>query len=136
MRLARRLVEAGVRYVTVTVGGWDHHERIADAMRRQLPPVDQAFSALIEDLDSSGRLDETLVLLSTEFGRSPKVNKTGGRDHWPGVFSIVLAGGGVRRGYVHGASDATADRKSTRLNSSHVVISYAVFCLKKNNNCT
>ena len=86
----------------------DHHDRIADAMRRQLPPVDQAFSALIEDLDSSGRLDETLVLLSTEFGRSPKVNKTGGRDHWPGVFSVVLAGGGVRRGYVHGASDATA----------------------------
>ena len=108
MLLARRLVEAGVRYVTVTVGGWDHHDRIADAMRRQLPPVDQAFSALIEDLDSSGRLDETLVLLSTEFGRSPKVNKTGGRDHWPGVFSVVLAGGGVRRGYVHGASDATA----------------------------
>jgi hypothetical protein len=106
--LARRLVESGVRYVTVTIGGWDHHERIADGMRNQLPPVDQAYSALIEDLDSRGLLDETLVLLSTEFGRSPKVNKTGGRDHWPGVFSVVLAGGGVKRGYVHGASDSTA----------------------------
>jgi len=106
--LARRLVEAGVRYVTVTVGGWDHHERISRSMGRQLPPLDKAYSALIEDLDASGRLDETLVVLSTEFGRSPKVNKTGGRDHWPGVFSVVLAGGGVKRGYVHGASDSTA----------------------------
>ena len=106
--LARRLVEAGVRYVTVTVGGWDHHERLARRVGEQVPPLDQAFSALIEDLDSRGRLDETLVLLTSEFGRTPKINKTAGRDHWPGVFSVVLAGGGVKRGYVHGASDATA----------------------------
>lgn len=106
--LARRLVEAGVRYVTVTVGGWDHHERLHDRMREQLQPLDQAYSALIEDLDTRGLLDGTLVLLTTEFGRTPKLNDKGGRDHWPGVFSVALAGGGVRRGYVHGASDATA----------------------------
>lgn len=106
--MARRLVEAGVRYVTVGVGGWDHHERIARAVRDQLRPLDQAFAMLIRDLDERGLLERTLVLLTTEFGRTPKVNPKGGRDHWPGVFSIVLAGGGVKRGYVHGASDSTA----------------------------
>lgn len=106
--LARRLIQAGVRYVTVTVGGWDHHERINDRIREQLDPLDQAYSALIEDLDGLEMLDDTLVLLTTEFGRTPKINDNGGRDHWPGVFSIALAGGGIRRGYVHGSSDSTA----------------------------
>jgi len=106
--MARRLVEAGVRYVTVNVGGWDHHEQIARRVGDQLKPLDQAFARLIKDLESRGLLERTLVLLTTEFGRTPKVNPRGGRDHWPGVFSIVMAGGGVKRGYVHGASDSTA----------------------------
>jgi len=106
--LARRLVESGVRWVTVTVGGWDHHQNISQRMREQLPPLDQAFAALILDLEERGLLDETLVLLASEFGRTPKLNPEGGRDHWPGVYSIVLAGGGVKRGLAHGRSDATA----------------------------
>lgn len=106
--LARRLVEAGVRNVTVTYGGWDMHRDIQDGLDRQIPPLDQAFAALIRDLDRRGLLDSTLVLLSSEFGRTPRLNQDGGRDHWPGVFSVVMAGGGVKRGYVHGSSDATA----------------------------
>jgi uncharacterized protein (DUF1501 family) len=106
--MCRRLIEAGVRYVTVTVGGWDHHEQIARRIPDQLRPLDQAFAQLIVDLDQRGLLERTLVLLTTEFGRTPRVNPNGGRDHWPGVFSIVMAGGGVKRGYVHGSSDPTA----------------------------
>ncbi len=106
--LARRLVEAGVRYVTVTVGSFDHHVNLARSMRAEAPPVDVAFANLIEDLDARGRLDETLVLLTSDFGRSPKVNDTDGRDHWPRVFTTVLAGGGVKRGHAHGTSDARA----------------------------
>jgi len=106
--LARRLVAAGVRFVTVGAGGFDHHENIERALARGLPPVDKALAALIEDLRSLGLLDETLVLVTTEFGRTPKVNPEGGRDHWPGAFSVVLAGGGVRRGLVYGRTDATA----------------------------
>lgn len=107
MLLARRLVEGGVRFVTLTYGGWDHHDGIKQAINRQLPAFDQAFSALITDLDQRGLLDETLVLVTSEFGRTPKINGTAGRDHWPGVFSIVMAGGGIRRGYIHGSSDST-----------------------------
>lgn len=107
MLLARRLIEGGVRFVTLTYGGWDHHDGIKTAINRQLPAFDQAFSALITDLDQRGLLDETLVLVTSEFGRTPKINGTAGRDHWPGVFSIVMAGGGVKRGYVHGSSDST-----------------------------
>ena len=106
--MARRLVEHGVRYVTVSLGGWDMHQGIARGMARQFPPVDRAFAALIADLDERGLLDSTLVLLTTEFGRTPRVNPTAGRDHWPRVFSVVMAGGGVKRGHVHGRSDATA----------------------------
>jgi len=108
MLLARRLVEAGVRMVSLTYGGWDHHDNIASGIGDQLPKFDQAFAALIEDLDQRGLLDSTLVVVSSEFGRTPKINATAGRDHWPKVFSVAMAGGGVRRGVVHGASDATA----------------------------
>lgn len=106
--LARRLVAAGARFVTVGAGGWDNHENIERAVSRSLPPVDQALSALIEDLSATGLLDEVLVLVTTEFGRTPKLNPEGGRDHWPGAFSIVMAGGGVQRGLVYGRTDATA----------------------------
>lgn len=107
MLLARRLVEAGVRFVSMTYGSWDHHDNIKRANGTQLPNFDKAYAALIADLDERGMLDDTLVIVNTEFGRTPKINATAGRDHWPKVFSIALAGGGVKRGYVHGASDAT-----------------------------
>ena len=106
--LARRLAESGVRLVSVSIGGWDHHAGIHTGIERGLPSVDQAVAALINDLDERGRLDRTLVLLLTEFGRSPKINKDGGRDHWPKVFSIAMAGGGIRRGHIFGRSNATA----------------------------
>lgn len=108
MLLARRLVEAGVRFVTLTYAGWDHHDNIAGNMQGQLPVFDQAFAALIRDLDRRKLLDSTMVCVTTEFGRTPKINGTGGRDHWPKVFSIVMAGGGIARGRVYGSSDATA----------------------------
>jgi Protein of unknown function (DUF1501) len=107
MLLARRLVEAGVRFVSLTYGSWDHHDNIQKGNSNQMPNFDQAFAALIRDLDQRGMLDSTLVMVTTEFGRTPKINATAGRDHWPKVFSIALAGGGIRRGYVHGSSDAT-----------------------------
>jgi Protein of unknown function (DUF1501) len=106
--MARRLVESGVRFVTVTYGGWDMHGQIAASMRRDMPPLDQALAALIEDLESRGLLSKTLVMVSSEFGRTPKINNDAGRDHWPKVFSVMLAGGGVKGGMVYGASDATA----------------------------
>ena len=108
MLLARRLVEAGARFVTLTYGGWDMHGNIQGAINGQVPPLDQAFAALINDLDSRGLLDSTLVCIASEFGRTPKINGSAGRDHWPKVFSVVMAGGGIQRGTVYGSSNATA----------------------------
>lgn len=108
MLLARRLVEGGVRFVTLTYGGWDMHSNIQSGIDRQVPEFDKAFASLIRDLDQRGLLKETLVCVASEFGRTPKINGTAGRDHWPKVFSVVLAGGGVKGGYVYGSSDATA----------------------------
>ena len=107
MLMARRLVESGVRFVSLTYGGWDMHSGIAKSMDRTLPSFDQAYAALIRDLDRRGMLDQTLVMVSSEFGRTPKINKDAGRDHWPRVFSVAFAGGGFKRGYIHGSSDAT-----------------------------
>jgi uncharacterized protein (DUF1501 family) len=105
--LARRLVEAGVRLVTVDCRWWDTHVQGMETMREGfLPRWDQAFSALIEDLDERGLLETTMVLAWGEFGRTPKVNAQNGRDHWPGVFSAALAGGGIRGGRVVGESDS------------------------------
>jgi hypothetical protein len=106
--MARRLVEAGARFVTVTYGGWDMHNQIAAGMRRDMPPLDQALATLLEDLESRGLLSKTLVLVSSEFGRTPKINNEAGRDHWPKVFSVMMAGGGTKGGLIYGASDATA----------------------------
>jgi uncharacterized protein (DUF1501 family) len=108
MLMARRLVESGVRFVTLTYGGWDMHNAIRQNITKQLPPFDQAFAALVRDLDQRGMLDKTLVMVSSEFGRTPKINGTAGRDHWPKVFSVALAGGGIKRGFVYGKSDPTA----------------------------
>jgi len=105
--LARRLVGAGARYVVVNTGGFDHHDQIGNGLPPRLQELDQAFSALIADLDAQGLLARTLVLVTTEFGRTPKVNATAGRDHWPRVFTVVLAGGGTKRGHVHGSSNAS-----------------------------
>lgn len=114
--LARRLVEAGVSLVQVNwtrweyddnvAPAWDTHAKNAERLKTALmPPMDQAYSALLEDLDERGMLDETLVVWMGEFGRSPKHNAAGGRDHWGHVFSAALAGGGVQGGAVHGRSD-------------------------------
>ena len=108
MLLARRLVESGVRFVTLTYGGWDMHDNIAGSMKAQAPALDQGFATLIRDLDRRGLLDSTLVCIGSEFGRTPKINGTAGRDHWPKVFSVVMAGGGIKRGVVYGSSNATA----------------------------
>ncbi len=105
--MARRLVEVGVSFVTVYFGGWDHHTKIFDAYRGdQVKRLDQGVAALIADLDERGMLDKTLVLVLGEFGRTPKVNKDAGRDHWPGAMSVLMAGAGVPRGHVVGATDA------------------------------
>ena len=104
--LARRLVESGVRMVSVNYGSWDHHSNIKGSFDRQAPDFDKAFARLITDLSDRGMLKKTLVMVSSEFGRTPKVNGTNGRDHWPRVFSVAMAGGGMKEGYIHGASDA------------------------------
>jgi uncharacterized protein (DUF1501 family) len=106
--LARRLVAAGVRFVSLTYGGWDAHFQLRANILEQLPAFDQAYAALIRDLERTGLLDSTLVMVSSEFGRTPKINANAGRDHWPKVFSVVLAGGGVKKGLIYGSSDATA----------------------------
>lgn len=106
MLLARRLVEAGVRLVTVDLRWWDTHVKGYETMRDGfLPRWDRAYSALIEDLDQRGLLETTMVIAWGEFGRTPRVNATGGRDHYPNVFSAALTGGGIRGGVVVGASD-------------------------------
>jgi Protein of unknown function (DUF1501) len=105
--IARRLIEAGVRFVTVGLGGWDTHAGNFRNLRGfLLPQLDQALAALIADLDERGLLDNTLVYCAGEFGRTPLVNSAGGRDHWARSMAVLLAGGGLRKGYVHGATDA------------------------------
>ncbi len=106
--MARRLATAGVRLISLTYGSWDMHNGVTTNMKRQMPALDQALAALIRDLDRTGLLDETLIMVSSEFGRTPKINRTAGRDHWPKVFSVFLAGGGIKGGSIYGASNATA----------------------------
>lgn len=106
--MARRLVEAGVRMVTLTYGGWDMHSNITRSMKGQMPALDQGLAMLINDLDQRGLLDSTMIMVSSEFGRTPKINATAGRDHWPKVFSVMMAGGGIKGGTIYGASNAIA----------------------------
>ncbi len=104
--LARRLVEAGVRFISVRGSGWDHHQEVFNSLSRDnLPEFDRAFSALVEDLHQLSLLESTLVIVATEFGRTPEINVNAGRDHWPIAFSVVLAGGGVEGGRVIGQTD-------------------------------
>jgi hypothetical protein len=110
MLLARRLVEAGVTFVTVDAGGWDTHANNFEALKtRKLPEFDQAWSALLQDLSSRGMMQNTLVLVWGEFGRTPRINTNTGRDHWPGAMSVVFAGGGLRMGQAIGETDPKAE---------------------------
>jgi hypothetical protein len=105
--LATRLVEAGVRFVTVTFGGWDtHFDNWKQLQTRQLPPLDEGLSALVNGLHAKGLLDSTAILMTGEFGRTPKINpQRNGRDHYPRAMTMVMAGGGIRGGQVIGATD-------------------------------
>ncbi len=117
--LARRLVERGVPFVTVNHKGWDTHNQLATRLKDGfagaktpiglIPSLDRALSGLITDLEQRGMLDETLVVVMGEFGRTPKLNTSGGRDHWPRVFSVLMAGGGIRGGQVVGQSDSVGE---------------------------
>ena len=104
--LARRLVENGVRFVEVSYGSWDMHRDCFQSLPEPTAALDQSLTALLADLESKSLLDETLVVVATEFGRSPKVNENTGRDHHPGAFTCLLAGGGIRGGQVFGSSDS------------------------------
>lgn len=112
--LARRLVEAGVRFVTVNYGGWDHHAKIFEGLDKKLPQFDQGFSAFIHDMDERGLLKDTLVLCMGEFGRTPKINKDAGRDHWGHAGSLIFAGAGVQPGKIIGATDKTGSYVTDR----------------------
>jgi hypothetical protein len=108
--LARRLVEHGVRFVEVSFGSWDTHNANFTRVPELADELDAAMSTLLQDLQSHGLLDETLVVLATEFGRTPELNANDGRDHHPAGFSCVLAGGGIRGGQVFGATDERGDK--------------------------
>jgi len=104
--LARRLVESGVRFVTVTnSGGWDHHQNVSSGLKQRMPPVDQGLPELLIDLEERGMLDTTLVLWLTDFGRTPKINAAGGRDHWAGAGFALAAGAGIPGGTIIGRTD-------------------------------
>ena len=103
--LARRLVENNVRYVEVNLGGWDTHQNNFVRVPEQAGYLDQGLAALLRDLETRGMLDETLIVLATEFGRTPTINQNAGRDHYPKAFSGFLAGGGIQGGQVYGKTD-------------------------------
>ncbi len=127
---ARRLVEAGVRFVTISVGGWDTHGKNFEALSKQrLPQLDQTLSALIQDLSDRGMLDKTIVYCAGEFGRTPKINKNAGRDHWARSMAVLLAGGGFKRGYAHGATDAQGMAPATEPCTPDDVSSTIFSCL-------
>lgn len=113
--LARRLVEAGCRFIGIDHGSWDtHFDNFTSHEKALVPPADRALSALVSDLDERGMLDETLVIMMGEMGRTPRVNKDAGRDHWSQCQTVILAGGGIKRGALIGASDATASYPTTQ----------------------
>jgi uncharacterized protein (DUF1501 family) len=116
-------VERGVPFVTINNAGWDTHANLYTSLKEGytgarepvglIPCLDLALSALLEDLHARGLLQETLVLVMGEFGRTPKLNAAGGRDHWPRAFSVAMAGGGVRGGQAYGESDRTGEVPQT-----------------------
>jgi hypothetical protein len=112
--LARRLVEAGVTFVTISDGGWDHHGQVFDSCKRQLPPLDAGVATLVEDLYDRGLAEKVLLIVWGEFGRTPRVNGNAGRDHWPGAMSALVAGGGLKMGQVVGATNSKAEQPTER----------------------
>jgi uncharacterized protein (DUF1501 family) len=112
--LARRLVEAGVPFVVVDDDNWDFHSDVFPGCRKRLPELDRSVSTLIADLGDRGLLASTLLLVLTDFGRTPLVNSSAGRDHWPDTFSILAAGAGIPGGLVLGASDKIGARPIQR----------------------
>ncbi len=112
--LARRLVESGVRFVTINSGGWDTHQNNFKSLASRLPEVDVAYSALLDDLLARGLLDTTLVVWMGEFGRTPKVNPSAGRDHWGRAMVVTMGGGGVRCGQVIGKTNERAEEPVDR----------------------
>ncbi len=112
--LARRFVEAGVRFVTLNTGYWDDHSNIKGRLDDKLPRHDKAVGVLIKDLADRGMLDDTLVVTAGEFGRTPKINGNQGRDHWPQAQTILLAGGGFRHGQVVGSTNSKAEHPTSR----------------------
>jgi hypothetical protein len=113
MLMARRLAESGVGFVTIHFGGWDMHGNIAAAMKNLGPRVDQAVAAFLDDLKNRGLEDEVLLVITGEFGRTPRVNGSAGRDHWAPLSTLALAGGGLRMGQVIGESSAKAEVPKT-----------------------
>jgi len=112
--LARRLVEAGVRYVSLNTGYWDDHGRIKSALDNKLVRHDRAVGVLIQDLADRGMLEDTLVVTAGEFGRTPRINKDAGRDHWPQAQSILIAGGGYQHGQIIGSTNSKAEHPTSR----------------------
>ncbi|MFC5454630.1 DUF1501 domain-containing protein [Prosthecobacter fluviatilis] len=108
--LARRLVQAGVRFVEVQSGGWDMHNTIDTALGTTAATMDNVFAALIEDLISNGLFESTMIVMGSEFGRTPDINENDGRDHYPLAYSTVFAGGGVKGGFVYGSTDKEGRR--------------------------
>ena len=127
--LARRLVQNDVRYVEVQLGGWDGQHGNAGTAANRTNAMDAPIAALLQDLSSQGLLDETMVVLTTEFGRTPRINGRGGRDHFPKAFSIMMAGGGVQGGKVIGKTDAAAsniETESYEPKDLHTTVAYAL----------
>jgi hypothetical protein len=113
--LARRLVESGVPFVTLNAGGWDHHVSLFDSFEKRMPAFESSIAALIDDLDQRGLLDSTLVVALGEFGRTPRINKDAGRDHWSNAMSVLVAGCRTPGGQVVGATDARGYAASERV---------------------
>ena len=112
--LARRLIQAGVRYVSLNTGYFDDHSNIEPALKKKLPQHDKCVGVLIQDLADRGMLDDTLVVVAGEFGHTPRINGNAGRDHWPQAQSILLAGGGYRHGQVIGSTNDKAEYPTSR----------------------
>ncbi|HEX3998347.1 MAG TPA: DUF1501 domain-containing protein [Pirellulales bacterium] len=112
--VAKRLIETGVRIISMSWGGWDTHAQNFTSLRRQLPPLDTALSAMIEDLDASGLLGSTMIVMWGEFGRTPRINPGAGRDHWARAASALVAGGGMRMGQVIGSTNRYGETAQDR----------------------
>lgn len=127
--LARRLVQSGIKFVEVGFGGWDDHQDLFNRLPNRAAQLDQGMSALLRDLKSQGMLAETLVVVATEFGRTPNINQNTGRDHFPSAFSCALAGGGINGGTVYGATDKlgkTVEKDPVAVGDFNSTIAYAL----------